>query len=197
MARYHMQLHFDDLRSLERVLLAGDLARGTTLAHLLVRQADTPITRAWDQDLLAVSQAALALTRATTVDEALRREARVGAACASCHAHALSLPVFGTLAEVPGDLPTVEARMARHAWATDRLWEGLVGADDVRWSQGLEVLAQTEAPVAALASAPPRQLRLQQLARDTLTAPPASLDARATTYGDLLVICADCHTRRR
>lgn len=196
MARYHMHLHFDDLRSLERMLLAGDLARGTTLAHLLVRQADTPITRAWDQDLRAVSAAAFALTRATTIGDALRREARVGAACASCHAHALSLPVFGTLGDVPRDLPTAEARMARHAWATDRLWEGLVGADDVRWSRGLEVIAQTEAPVAALVGSPPMQLRLQQLARETLAAPPTSLDARAAIYGDLLVLCADCHAHR-
>jgi len=202
MARYHMQLHFGDLRTLEHVLLGGDLERGTTLAHLLARTTDAPISRAWDADIRAVSQAARALTRATTIDEALRREARIGGACASCHLHALSLPVFGTLSPAPRDLPTAEARMARHAWATDRLWEGLVGADDVRWGQGLEVLSLTTAPVSALAGTDAYQARLQQLARAQLVASPiaspiASVDARAEAYGELLVACAGCHARRR
>ena len=77
--------------------------------------------------------------------------------------------------------------MAKHAWATDRLWEAVIGNDDDRWRRGLAVLA--DSPISGSA--------LQSLARDQLAAatlPPDS-DARAIAYGKLLLVCAGCHTK--
>jgi hypothetical protein len=82
---------------------------------------------------------------------------------------------------------------ARHAWAAHRLCEGVVGADDERWTSALAVLADAtlDAPSATTKLA----IALQRRAR-------AQLDASATTaiaergaaYGEILVICASCHS---
>lgn len=39
--------------------------------------------------------------------------------------------------------------MARHLWATDRLWEGMVGGDDDAWRDGLDVLAAAQSSLSS------------------------------------------------
>ena len=194
MVAYHMRRHFDDLRAIERWLLAGDLRDARTLAFMLTRPETDPGMAPWCPELGQLTSAAWELVRAQTVDEALRQEARVALACARCHAHAQALPVFPPPPPAPPDQPTVAARMARHRWAVDRLWEGMVGATDPPWIQGLDVLAATPLPATPLANAPAFGQRLQTLAQQALaTRSSASLDDRARTYGELLVTCAQCH----
>ena len=41
-AHYHMRQHFDDLRMIEQLLLAGKLDEGTTLASLIGQRYDDP-----------------------------------------------------------------------------------------------------------------------------------------------------------
>lgn len=194
-ARFHMRRHFDDLRMIERLLIAGKLDEAATLADLLVRQTDDPGMAPWDLQAKQVAEAADALTKAPGLDEALRREARVAAACAECHALSQGRPVFAAVPPVPPDAQTREARMARHVWATDRLWEGMIGPDDDRWRRGLEVLAATPQPFMRLTEAPGFARRLAQLARDQLaTRATTLLDDRARAYGEMLVTCAACHS---
>lgn len=193
-ARYHMRRHFDDLRMIERLLVAGKLDEGKALAYLLVQRADDPGLAAWDEYAARVADVGRAVTTAASLDEALRAEARVAVACASCHAATQGRPTFAAVPAPPGNRFTPETRMARHVWAVDRLWEGLVGAEDTRWIRGLTVLAESPLPVSPRAEAPALASRLQALAR-------AQLDTRATTlledrgaaYGDMLVACARCH----
>ena len=181
-ARYHMHRHFDDLRLIERLLIAGKLDEAATLAYLLVRQVDDPELATWQIGANRVSRAAVELTRAIDLDEALRREAVVATECAACHVRSGARVIF------PPALPVPEGpAMAKHAWATDRLWEAVIGNDDDRWRRGLAVLA--DSPIGGSA--------LQTLARDQLTAatlPPDS-DARAIAYGKLLIVCAGCHAK--
>jgi cytochrome c553 len=190
--RYHMRAHFDDLRGVERLLIAGKLDEGTTLAYMLVRRTDELALPRWAVHAARVSDAAQRLTRATALDEALRREARVAAECASCHSDLGIAPVFARVPMLPPDAPTQVARMARHAWAADRLWEGLVGGDDARWTRGLAVLADTPVEPTALATQLQRRAREQLDTRDL--SPP---DARAAAYGEMLVTCATCHAKGR
>lgn len=185
--RFHMQRHFDDLRGVERLLIAGRLAEAKSLAFLLSR----PVREVGPAEALHVSEAALALSGAASLDEACRLEPRVAAACADCHRRTGTSPSFAHAWPPPPDDPEPRARMARHLWAADRLWEGLVGASDQAWRAGLEVLAAQ--PLSSLPDAAgPRLQRLAvaalaEVARDT----PAD---RVRTYGELLVTCAACHT---
>jgi hypothetical protein len=89
--------------------------------------------------------------------------------------------------------------MARHQWAADRLWEGMVGAADESWQAGLDVLARaplpSPSPSADQVVLATRLQRLAEHARATL--PTEGLDQRAATYGEILVVCAGCHATRR
>jgi hypothetical protein len=83
--------------------------------------------------------------------------------------------------------------MARHLWAADRLWEGLVGGAEDAWGQGLEVLAATPLPAAQLgATREPLARKLQSIATGARKGPAD----HAAVYGELLTTCAGCHTTR-
>jgi hypothetical protein len=85
--------------------------------------------------------------------------------------------------------------MARHVWAADRLWEGLIGGDEDRWTRGLAVLADSPLPFGPLTDAPALATQLQRRAREQLDARAMTLpDGRATAYGEMLVTCAACHS---
>ena len=196
-ARYHMRMHFDDLRIIEQALVAGRLAEGLSIAYLLTRENEDPGLARWAAQSRRVNAAAVVLTRARDVDEALRQLARVAAECAGCHADSDSAPPFPSPPALPPDRPTREARMARHAWAADRLWEGAVGNDDSRWRTGLAVLAEAPLPSAVLSDGSSSAAGLQAYARKQLEIPFATpIDDRASAYGDMLILCAHCHATR-
>jgi len=192
--RFHMRMHFRDLRRIEQLLLAGKLEDATALAPGLIAQIDDPGLARWKVHAKEVANAAVELAFAPGLDEALRRAPRIASACASCHADAQGKPVFPAPPPPLTDTSTAAARMARHVWATLRLWEGLVGPSDDRWVLGLQVLAATPLPFTALSDAPQLAAHMQQVARAQLaTRPTAGLDDRAAAYGELLVTCAACH----
>ena len=194
MVRWHMQRHFEDLRTIERLLVGGRLDEAKTLAFMLTKPESDPGMAPWTAESRQVVEAARELVAARSIDEALRREARVAAACAECHGHTEQLPKFSRLPALPPDQPTTAARMARHQWAADRLWEGMIGLSDGRWRAGLEVLAATPLPPAAVPGAPALAARLQRTAREALERRTSdTLDDNARSYGDLLVTCAGCH----
>jgi len=145
---------------------------------------------AWSAEAARASAAALALSDAASLDEACRLAPRVAQACGDCHRRAGTTPVRGPVPPPPPDDPTPRARMARHQWAADRLWEGLVWTSDRAWCAGLEVLAA--APLPSLPDV--AGARLQRLARAALDAASRDTPAdRASAYGELLVTCAGCH----
>lgn len=196
-ARYHMRMHFDDLRTIEQALVAGRLAEGLSVAYLLTRATDDPGLARWAAQSRRVNAAALELTRARDVEDALRRLARVAVECAGCHVAADSAPAFPPPPAPPPDPSTRAARMARHAWAADRLWEAIVGSDDVRWTRGLTVLAEAPLRSAVLSDESNAAEDLQAYARHQLDLRGATpIEDRASAYGEMLVRCARCHAAR-
>jgi mono/diheme cytochrome c family protein len=196
--RYHMRRHFDDLRIIERVLIAGKLVEGKSLAYLLLEPVDDPGMSAWQAQSDRVMSAVRDLTHASSVDDALRLEARVAEECASCHIQTQSATSRPPPSAAPADRPTAMFRMARHIWATDRLWEGVVYPSDERWASGLAVLATTPLPYAVTSDAPALAAQLQRQARaEQARVATGSLDDRAIAYGEMLVTCAACHSSLR
>jgi hypothetical protein len=195
-ARYHMQMHFYDLRMVQQLLVAGKLDEGRSLAYLLTRPTGDAGLARWDEQSRRVTAAARELTTAPNVNAALRQLARVAVECAGCHVTARSTPTFAS-PPPPVDRPTRKERMARHAWAAERLWEAILGADDARWSNGLAVLADTPLPSAMPSDGDKFGRDLQAYARAQLDARGStSLDARGAAYGEILVQCAGCHAAR-
>jgi len=194
MVDFHMQRHFDDLRSVERLLVAGKLDDAKSRAFLLTKPSTDPGMRRWDAQSQALTDAALALSESPSLDEALRRETRVAAACATCHLAIQRVPKFAAAPALPADANTSSSRMARHAWAADRLWEGLVAPSDTPWRRGLTVLAASPPPFSPASDAPALADQLQRLAsRELEMSEPITLDHQAAAYGEMLVTCAACH----
>ena len=198
MVRFHMHENFDLLRAIEKLLVHGKLDEARTLAKSVAYAPDEPGLEPFARRAATVRERAAAVANAPSLDEALRREAKLAQACAECHADAGVLPEFREPPRVPPDKPTIEARMTRHLWATDRLWEGVVGDSNEAWRAGLDVLAATPLPWSTADSdrvALARQLqRLADQARQTQGAD--RLDERARLYGEILVTCAACHTAK-
>jgi cytochrome c553 len=197
MVRYHMHGNLDLMRAIERLLLRGKLDESRELARAIAAAPTDPDLGAWAAQAATVRERAAALAAAPGLDEACRRVARLAEACASCHVETRVQPELRTPPPVPPDKDTLAARMARHRWAADRLWEGMVGGDDGPWRAGLAVLAATPLRWPELSERRSFARLLQQLADQARQrASTDSLADRARSYGDLLVTCAACHTMK-
>lgn len=194
MVDFHMRRQLDDLRQVERLLIAGKLDEARARAEPLTRAVPDPGMERWRREVDAVTQAAAALVAAPGIDEACRREAQVAEACAWCHLATQKVPAFAVPAVPAADGTTPAARMARHQWAVDRLWEGMVGPSEHRWRSGLEALAVTPLPFSPFTDAPLVASRMQDVAQQAIAAlGKDSLDDRARRYGEMLVMCSACH----
>jgi cytochrome c553 len=195
MIRFHMHENFDLLRAIERLLIRGKLDDATRFAAAIAEAPDEPGLGTWAAHAAVVRERAAALARATAVDEACRREAKLAAACAGCHVDAGASPEFRSPPPEPPDQPSIEARMLRHRWAADRLWEGIVGGADEPWRAGLDVLAATPLDWKEIApSRAPFGRELQRLADQARRRKPGDASSdHATAYGEILTTCAGCH----
>ena len=84
--------------------------------------------------------------------------------------------------------------MARHQWAADRLWEGLIAPSDQAWLSAAELLL--EAPLALADSQHTDQTRalterVRGLGLEARSA--ARSGDRARIYAEFLGTCAVCH----
>ena len=90
--------------------------------------------------------------------------------------------------------------MARHLWAMERLWEGLVTPSDAAWAAGSGVLADEPLAGSSFSDDPQLEAELAELAGriHALGAEAATvveLGPRGQLYGQMLATCAPCHTR--
>ena len=194
MLQLHMTSNFDTGRGIERLLIRGKLDDAKYFAQALASEPDVPGMAPWAKQIAAVRERAGEVANAPSLDEACRREARLAEACASCHADANAQIDFGTPLPLPPDEPTLTARMARHHWASNRLWEGMTGDAEGPWKAGLDVLAEMplswsplEGNRAGFAKS------LQRLADEARHVPRDNRTERTRLYGEILVTCAACH----
>lgn len=128
---------------------------------------------------------------AADLPAAAKAVAELGAACGDCHART----GHGPRPEPSGfeDLDqelTVASHMHGYLWASDRLWDALLSADDALWQVGVSTLAALTPP------SRPKKLRagfaaIRAWAKDAASR--ASSEARAAAYGTLVSTCAACH----
>jgi cytochrome c553 len=184
------------VRAIEKLLIRGRLDDARRLARAIAEAPDEPGLGPWAPQAARVRDRAALVAAARGAKEACRREAELAEACGECHAAAGAAPVFRSTASIAADQPTIEARMARHLWATDRLWEGLVGGAEDPWREGLDVLAAAPLRAPSITGSRASFARqLQMLAdrarqrRSTDAAP-----ERARSYGEILTTCIGCHS---
>ncbi|CAN5360234.1 hypothetical protein BH11MYX1_BH11MYX1_09820 [soil metagenome] len=189
-----MRARFEALRDVERALIRGRLVDAKVSARDIANARDEHELTEWAAQASVVRGAAARVAKASSADQALRELPAVAVACAECHIASGRWPALASAPPAPADA-TLVLRMARHQWATDRLWSGLVGGSEASWRAGLEVLATTPPPFAIVdADKVSLGRQLQAYATAALRSQPNdSLEQRAHAYGEMLVICAACH----
>jgi hypothetical protein len=146
-----MRDRYDALRIMEHHLVQGDLDTVREYAVGLALDRDAAGVEPWAAELARMRAAAHALGVAISVEEAAKREAALAASCGRCHlASGAGLDVVPRA--LSADEPTAIARMARHQWAADRLWQAMIVPSDRAWREGMEVLASTPLPPTELAA---------------------------------------------
>ncbi|HEX2872384.1 MAG TPA: hypothetical protein VHP33_14045 [Polyangiaceae bacterium] len=188
-----MRAHFKDALLIRQAVIAGtpeEAANPATVLALIENLEDLP--PGWRDFVERMQQAAKRIKDSTSTAQAAAATADLGVACGQCHKR-LGGPAASN-EPPPAEGATLEQRMRRHVWATERIWEGLVVPSNEAWNAGTSALVATPFPPEVLS----RGVHARSAAADFTTlvarAPTKkSIEERAALYAQLLVTCGSCH----
>lgn len=189
-----MQQHWEAGNALQHAMVRGDLTAARRAAARIAEVEEIP-GLTWDAGpyLTRMRTEAIAVRSATSFQQASEAAGRMGAACGMCHAHGDVGPRPETATTAPSvDEEDPEYHMIRHAWAMDRMWEGLVVPSVDRWQAGARVLAGQ--PLSAMGLTPEVSLlaaRVHEMGRQALD--DVDAEKRGERFGKILTDCAGCH----
>ncbi|HJL20067.1 MAG TPA: hypothetical protein RMH99_30660 [Sandaracinaceae bacterium LLY-WYZ-13_1] len=194
----HMHDRYDGIEAIRGALVRGDAEVARAVARGLDRPVSFDDLPASARGLRAVVPSrAREVAAATTEEDTAAAFARLVSGCGECHRAAEVTWRFDDHPAPEGE--DLDGHMARHAWAVERMWEGLMLADPERFDRGARALE--EAPLTGDEPVedenPPGvsriAVRIHARARDAREA--ADMAERAAIYGDLLGGCGACHAR--
>lgn len=193
-----MQAHFQDALLIRKAVIAGtpeQAANPATVLTLIQNLDDLPA--GWREYVERMQRAAKRVTDSTSAAQTAAATADLGVSCGLCH-QKLGGPATSS-EPAPAEGTTVEARMKRHAWATERLWEALVVPSNKSWDEGAKALSVSPFPPEVLARG---GVHARSAATDfgklTARAPAAkSIEDKAQLYSELLITCGICHRAQR
>ena len=189
----HMRGHYEIVAELEHAVIGGDLPRLRDRAASFVAASREDED---DEHVLRMTAAARTASSAEDLEQAAAAVAEMASTCGSCHVARGAVPSLPPPPAVDQGRSR-EAGMRRHAWAVDRMWEGLVVPSEERWMQGSAMFsflpgcdrgeAETRDERQTLCH---RAQALGQRAHVTEAWP-----ERVAIHGRLLATCASCHSR--
>ena len=196
-----MEDHFEVSLDVRLAVINGDLPmaklQAKELATSIVEQKMESTWRDYAETLRA---AAVDFDNSVDLSEASFKIASMATKCADCHT-GVAGPKF-TVPGTPEEGHGVINHMQWHAWAADRLWEGLFVPSDELWNAGAKALsgqalhlAEIEKDKALDETAQLSAERAHELSDLALKA--GTSTERATILGELLSTCAGCHTMAR
>lgn len=196
-----MHGHWGTLRDVHRALLFGDLRRARRLALDLAEMPAPGPLPGWEEHAARIRDTASRLNRTRSPAKARRLVADLAVACGDCHEDSADLSRF-TSGPEPFDDGSAAGRMARHEWAAESVWLGLVGPSPDLWRGGLEALAAPPLLPEAFTDDRARQAKVEALSRRlvALAARAERLDddrAQAAAFAEMLDVCAGCHALTR
>lgn len=191
-----MPSHFTDVLAVHDALVEGALPRAHAAAkHLLGEQPDTMLAD-WAPHLFAVRAAAGRVVDARDLERAAVASAELATTCADCHV-ALGAHPDPEVAELPPKGGDPATQMQRHAWAFERLWEGLVLPSSESWQRGcdafVELPACDDGPSSERDPDAIRRAREQTTALESEARAATTPEARADVYARMLPTCSACH----
>jgi len=194
----HMFAHFDRASEVHDALVRGELNRAKGAAEWIATHQDPRAIPGNSAEHQArMEESASAVSQSYHLQEATEAAAHMGRACGDCHRANEVSPRFLIGTAPPGGSGP-QAEMARHVWASERMWEGLLGPGDHAWKSGAEALKGGWLDPQAVVSNPEDRARIRELVQQVYTlggqAETASdSEARAELYGQFLNTCTECH----
>lgn len=197
--RARMHERFETVDLARSALMRGDLTAVRNVASTIAFRFPIDLPPAARAHGDRIPSRALALSAAEDLPTAAAAFASLIGTCGACHAESGARWSWDEPPMPDGD--DIEARMQRHAWANERMWEALLVASPERFDRAAEVL---EAAPLSGETAPDEERpggiraieeRLRGAAREARTA--RTMDDRAAVYGRILATCAGCHARMR
>jgi len=189
-----MRAHFKETADIRKAVIDGTLQATVKPAQALsdMKGLGTP-QKGWQPALDAMKNAAQRFGQSPDMPAAAAAISDIGVACGTCHR------TGGGPKVEPGSAPavdkTVASQMKLHAWATERLWEGLYVPSDASWKAGAGALKPgsfaketlTKGGVHARSAAANFDTIVPTLAGKK------TLEERAKAYASLLETCSSCH----
>ena len=122
--------------------------------------------------------------------------------CGNCHL-VNEIQLEFRFDQMPAEWADTVTHMQRHQWAADRLWEGLIGPSDVAWSRGIDMLVDVPLHASDVVdewTEGTDTAMFDEIANDlhelgAQGAAARSSNARGKLYGEILSLCAACHTK--
>ena len=191
-----MHAHLAAIREIHLALIHGDVAAARNRARGLSDISAEGEPAAWQRAVRFVREQALRLESTTAAREARHLSTQLATVCADCHmVHARSAPFDAP--PQPADDGSLRGAMARHQWAADTMWIGLVAPSTDLWREGLDAI--TALPVSSRAFAgyeKPAELEQQRRRLIALASRSRALPGqgdRARRLAQIVEVCADCH----
>ena len=189
-----MKEHFKAANTIRLAVIAGNREEIFKPSRKLVYLSNVEeLPPAWQGPVQRMQDSAERLKDSNDMVAAAAAMADIGTSCGLCH-QKLGGPHAGVQAPPSSD-GSLRARMQEHAWATERLWEGLYVPSSEAWNAGMAVLTTKPFPDEVLHE---RGVYARSAAQDfakVLAAAPrgTKVEEKAATYAKLLTTCATCH----
>ncbi len=194
--RRDMQKHFDGVIDIQRAIVRGELAIARDRARWLATHDDPSMPPAWQGRIDALRATAERLSQSTDLPSAANLAADLAGQCGQCH-RALEANLSFAWTAQPPVTPRFDDLMRRHEWAAERLWEGIIGPNDERWQDGIDLLASLPLDADGYFGHLPNAHAILAAATQVRTlasnADRTRRRERAEWYGDLLNGCVGCH----
>lgn len=186
----HMYAHYAQVGEVHAAVVDGSIDDTRAPARWLATHRDQEFPAEAQEALESMRNEARIIGQERDLASLGRAVARMGNACGSCHATLDAGPDI-TVGEPPPTSSVPSDYMKRHAWATDRLWEGLIGPSGAAWAAGAGVLGSSPMDFGTNDQANRLAKRVQELSKKAASAETSR--ERTAVYGDLLETCSLCH----
>ena len=196
-ARQLMDEHFTKATEARDAVIAGDIERAKSLMGWFAdHDPSQALEPALAPHLERMRASARTFTETHSLTDAGRAMATMLTHCGACHVAADARPDLDSTSLPEGD--GARPHMRRHAWAADRMWEGLVRDDADLFRRGTAALEGAPLGTEGIAAEEANAEQAGALAEHVhalATEAAAALDppARAQIYGRYLAACAGCH----
>jgi cytochrome c553 len=196
-----MHANISSVRTIHAALLGDDLVRAREQATRLSRLDPGGDVGKWAEPTRFLRTQAARVARARDAGEARRLATELAVTCADCHMVYAREATFRMPPMPEGD-GSLTSAMARHEWAAERMWLGIVAPSTALWSSGLEAI--TDVPLASdpeltrAARLEAERFRKRLVAlRESHGRELAGQNDRARRLAAVLDACAGCHAATR